>query len=58
MVLEEPAEEFLHERAVRHWEGFPGAAPSLLMFRRCVDMEMRDVVWWWDAVGQLGGWTR
>lgn len=25
---------------------------------RCVVMALRDIVYWWDSVGQVNGWTR
>lgn len=51
---------FFTERVVKHWNGLPRdmvKSPSLKAFKRHVNMAPRNVVYWQDLEGQVGGWT-
>lgn len=51
---------FSMERGVEHWKGLPievVQSMSLEVFRRCLDIILRSMVYQWDSVGQVDFWT-
>lgn len=49
--------DFVTGRVVGHWKVLPGGG-RVPVPGSFWDVGFRDGVWWWDPVGQLGGWTR
>lgn len=39
--------KFFMEKVVRHWKRLPRESPSLESFKRCMDMMLRSVAYWW-----------
>lgn len=51
---------FFMERVVKCWNELLREVveyASLEAFKRCVDMALKDMVWWWDSFSQVDDWT-
>lgn len=56
---QEVRKNFFLKRVLKHWSRLPKRVPgssSLEVFKRCIEIALRDIIKWWDSTLRLD-WT-